>query len=202
MPQFSTEPPEDLRGHALQLMRCPQMKPIKAVVTCDQLIGCKTHFFGGRTVPCEQESCPACHEGLPWRWHSYLSAYQEATKFHFLFESTARATEPFILYRKAHLSLRGCEFRAHRANSRHNARVIIETKPVDLEAFYLPPPPDLLKCLSIIWNLPEPSVKPSAPLRGGNGLVIEPNGATRIDKLLNDTFEDRKARVEQEREAS
>jgi hypothetical protein len=71
-----------------------------------------------------------------------------------LLESTARASEPFILFRKAHGSLRGCGFTAQRANSRVNSRVNIETHPADLEHVALPDAPDLAKLLSIIWNIP------------------------------------------------
>lgn len=154
MPLFSNAPPDDPRGHALDLKRCPVFKPLVAIVTCHNLIGCPTHFYGGRTVPCEEKDCEPCKEGSPWRWHSYLSCYSPAEKVHFLFENTARATEPFVLFRKAHGTLRGCCFRAHRANGRANGRVYIETKPSDLEKITLPEPPDLEKVLSIIWNIP------------------------------------------------
>ena len=165
MPIFSNTPPEDTRGVSLTLKRCPTNQSLKAIVTSADLIGCPTHFYGGRTVPCEETKCEPCLNGVPWRWHSYLSCWAQIDKIHFLFESTARASEPFVNYRKAHGSLRGCLFRAQRMNSRPNARVFIETKPFDLAAIDLPDAPDLAKVLAIIWNLPESHVNSNGRCR-------------------------------------
>jgi len=165
MPIFTNQPPEDARGVGLPLRRCPTYKPLTAIVTSLDLTGCPTHYFGGRTVPCEEHDCQACLNGVPWRWHSYLSCWDQTNKIHFLFENTARATEPFVQYREAHGTLRGCAFKAQRMNSRPNARVYIETKPVDLEKITLPKPPDLLAVLSIIWNIPLGQIKSNGQQR-------------------------------------
>jgi hypothetical protein len=102
---------------------------------------------------------------VPWRWHTYVSIWLRNAKRHLLLENTARASEPFILYRKAHGSLRGCLFTATRGNSRVNSRVMIETKPADLENVTLPDSPDLLKVLSIIWNIPLTQMKATSIVR-------------------------------------
>lgn len=154
MPQFSNGPPDDSRGQALPLRRCPPNRPLTAVITCDDLVGCPTHFFGGRTVPCEVENCKPCLEGISWRWHGYVSAYLIKAKLHFLFEMTARCAEVLIQYRQAHGSLRGCLFEATRPSGNANGRVYMQTKPIDLEGIPVPRPPDLPKLLSMIWNLP------------------------------------------------
>lgn len=162
MPDFTNSPPTDPRGVGLPLKRCPTMANLVGIVTSSDIIGCPTHFYGGRTVPCEKENCEPCLNGVPWRWHSYCSCWSPSNKVHFLFENTARATEPFVQYRDAHGSLRGCAFRAQRMNSRPNARVFIETKPADLEKITLPDAPDLAAVLSIIWNIPLPQVPTNA----------------------------------------
>lgn len=159
MLNFSSDLPDDPRGPALTLIRCPVMRPLVAIVTCGDLLGCRTHFYGGRTVPCDDESCEPCLNGVPWRWHTYVSIWLRNAKRHMLLENTARASEPLILYRKAHGSLRGCQIAAQRVNSRVNARVNIETKPADLEEIALPDGPDLQKILSIIWNIPLTNMK-------------------------------------------
>jgi hypothetical protein len=187
MPTYSNEPPNDPRGHSLTLKRTPINRALIAIVTSPDLVGCPTHFWGGRTVPCENPDCEPCRNGMPWRWHSYLSAWDTNTRIHFLYESTARATEPFVTYRKAYGSLRGCHFRARRANSAINSRVYIETQPADLEKIKLPQPPDLIKCLAIIWNLAEPTLDVEGLLKDvarvvvnkdGNGRLIQPQPAT------------------------
>lgn len=158
MLHFQNEPPADKRGNALTLMRCPTMRHIQGIITCHEMVGTKTHFFHGRTVPCDDSECPACGEGLPWRWHGYVSLFSENQRRTILFEFTAAAAEPLTQYRKAYGSLRGCLMNATRANSSGNSRVIIRTKPADLEKITLPAEPNLLEALSIIWNIALPAI--------------------------------------------
>jgi hypothetical protein len=141
-------------------MRTPPAKPIRGIITAHDLIGCYTHFWHGRTHPCEREDCQPCHEGVPYRWHAYFSAYQPPTRFHFIFEVTAQAAQHFADYRDSIGTLRGCEFIATRMHNRPNGRVIIQTRPFDISKISLPQPPDMTKCLAILWDLPAPEVVP------------------------------------------
>lgn len=188
MPTFSNEMPHDPRGLSLPLKRCPVGKPVIAIVTSQDLIGCKTHFYQGKTQPCENESCAACLDGVRWTWHSYLSAYDHAAKLHFLFESTARATEAFVQYRDAHGLLRGCLFRAQRTQLRANARVYIETKPADLEKYSLPDPPDLAKILGIIWNLPADVLEQARRIKNVPNLTTDEQHLEQIRRRINGTM--------------
>ena len=154
MPNWSHTPPANPRGPSLRLRRTPSTGALTAVATCSDMIGCPTHFYRHRTIPCEAPNCEACDSGFPWRWHGYLSAIDSNTNEHFLFEFTAQAAEEFKAYRERHLTLLGCLFNVHRLGDRHNGRVITRTKPADLTKLHLPQPPDLVKCLSHIWNLP------------------------------------------------
>jgi len=150
---FSNQVPSDPRGTSLPLLRCPPGKVLTAVVTSDDIIGTNTHYYHGRTLPCDDQSCPACDDGLPWRWHGYLSIWNPATAKQALFELTARAAEPFKDYRQTYGTLRGCMMAAKRANSAPNSKVLIHTKPADLASITLPEPPDVIAALAIIWNL-------------------------------------------------
>ncbi len=158
MYNFSHEIPEDPRGNSLPLMRCPTNKPISGIVTSDDLIGTNTHYYRGRTIPCDTESCPACSEGFPWRWHSYVSLYSVSSHRTVLFEMTARAAEPLKVYRDAYGTLRGCRLTAKRSNSSPNSQVNIQTQRADLQEIALPAEPNLLEALSIIWNIELPSI--------------------------------------------
>ena len=152
MPQFSREVPKDPRGSAFPIVRTPANGHLQAIVTSPDLIGCYTHYFKGRTAPCEGKRCEACQAGMPYRWHAYQSALTTKDHLHCLFECTAQAAENFTEYREAHGSLRGCLFQARRLHSRPNGRIIIITKPADLKEIVLPAPPDLISCLSILWG--------------------------------------------------
>lgn len=158
MPNWSTDIPDEPRGHGLPIKRTPAYKPLHAIVTSTDLIGCYTHFYKGSTTPCSRPDCEPCLNGIPYRWHAYMSAVDVGTNLHFIFEVTALSAEFFVAYRERHLTLRGCQFQAKRWNNKPNGRILIQTKPADLGERQLPPVPDLKKCMAIIWSLPLPTV--------------------------------------------
>lgn len=170
--RFDSETPNDGRGNSLQLMRCPANKPISGIITSSQFLGTRTHFYHGRTLPCDDSNCPACSEGLPWRWHSYCSLFSIATHRQILFESTAKSTEPLTQYQEAHGTLRGCHMTARRANTSPNSQVIIQTKPADLSNVKLPDEPSILEALSIIWNIELQAITVDGTNKGGPALSV------------------------------
>lgn len=159
MPTYTTTVPNDPRGPSFLIQRTPAFKPLIAIVTSENLVGTYTHFYRGRTMPCEAPDCEACRDGIPYRWHAYMAAYDPKIPLHFIFECTAQSAEAFTTYRAAYETLRGCHFRAHRMNSRANGRIVIQTQAADLTKFNLPQPPELTKCLAILWSLPIPQVQ-------------------------------------------
>ncbi len=162
MPTFSNRPPDDNRERALPLKRTPAMGRLEGLITSHDLIGTNTHFYGGHTVPCESPDCEACQKGIPWRWHGYVSALQNHSHLHFIFEFTAQAADTFREYFKHHNTLRGCMFHAERMHHRPNGRVILQTKPADLSKVVIPTQPDLEACMRIIWHCPTiPTIPPT-----------------------------------------
>jgi len=166
MHTFQNAPPADPRGVALKLVRTPASANLRAVVTSDNLVGTYTHFWKGRTLPHDHDDSPACKAGMPYRWHAWLSAYTATKHEHILFEMTAQAAELFATYRKAHGTLRGALFDANRPSRKPNGRVNIHIRPTDLSGHVLPDPPDLIKCLSIIWNLSSLGITLPIQLKG------------------------------------
>jgi hypothetical protein len=171
MPTYSNTPPPNDRGHALTIRRVAPGKPLICAITSEDLIGTKTHFFGGRTVPCETPDCKACTEGQPWRWHAYIGCFDPAPNEQFLLELTAQASTKLLEYRSTYGTLRGCKLRASRANWAKNSRLVIVVCPADLTKFTLPPPPNLERCLAILWNLPLPAIRATG--QGGLADAIE-----------------------------
>jgi hypothetical protein len=174
MPNWSPNVPDQSRGPAFPLKRTPSGRGIVALITSDDLIGCDTHWWGGHTVPCEPPNCEACANGIPFRWHGYLTAVDTTTNLHFIFEMTAQAAEAFKDYRRAHGTLRGCVFEAKRLRAAHNSRVTIRCKPADLRAQHLPKAPDLTKCMAIIWNVPIPDVEVAGVLKDVPRVHVQP----------------------------
>lgn len=158
MPNWSRNVPDSPRGPALPIRRTPPGKPLQAIVTSEDLLGCYTHYWHGSTCPCEGSHCEPCGEGLPFRWHSYLTAIDSFSNLHFIFEVTALGATAFIEYREHNSTIRGCLFQARRWNNRANGRILIQTKTADLTTLALPKAPDLRKCMAILWNLPADDV--------------------------------------------
>lgn len=155
MPTYTNTIPDPSRGPALPIRRAPAIGHLAAIITSEDLIGTNTHYYKGRTMPCELPNCEPHEKGIPYRWHSYCAAWEPKTGLHFIFECTAAGSEPFIQYRDHHGTLRGCFFSAKRWQQRPNGRILIQTKPADLTEFRIPNPPNLVQCLAILWSLPE-----------------------------------------------
>lgn len=154
MPIWTRDPPDDASPYVFRIVRTPAASPIVGIITCDEAVGCSTHFVHHRTVPCEgPRTCPHCNEGHSWRWHGYVSAMLTPSLEHVLFEFTATASDAFKNYRLLHQRLRACRFRAYRPSKRNNGRVVIQTSPGDPNLVRLPDPPDIRRLLCHIWNV-------------------------------------------------
>lgn len=154
MLQFSHQPPLEATRYAMRLLRTPTAGKLHLVVTSDQMLGCWTHYYSGRTNPCTGPGCEPCEHGASSRWHAYLSAYDPPTDEHLLFECTAAAAEVFAAYRAKHGTLRGCEFVAQRVQRRANARVHIICKPANLQVVNLPAEANVQAALCHLWGVP------------------------------------------------
>jgi hypothetical protein len=159
MPSWTHDLPAAPTHHGYDLRRTPPDRPIRAIATCDALNVCFTHYWGGRTRPCETPECEACNAMSPKRAHCYLSAMDPATRDHFLFECTAAAALPFSDWIATYGTLRGCLFQASRPKRRRNAKVEILTKPADLSKISLPPAPDIAAAMSVIWQIPGSAIQ-------------------------------------------
>jgi len=165
MPTWSTELPALRKHMGFDIRRTPAATPTHAIITCNDLLVCDTHYWGGRTIPCERHTvesngkitastCPACNESIPYRTHVYISAFDCKTSEHFIFECTAHAAKPLDDYRRSTGTLRGCIFHATRPKGKKNSKVVIETNTANLGRTHIPDPPDLILALSTIWRLP------------------------------------------------
>ncbi len=159
MPTFKNTLPANSETKGYDLHRTPPDKPLKGLITSHNLIGCYTHWWGGRTVPCEDSGCEACKNNTPSRWHCYLSICEAGSRDHFIFECTSKAAKPLEEWYAANGTLRGVMLHAHRPKRRRNARVEIILKPFDIGGTILPEPPDLPRAMAVIWQIPGSSVK-------------------------------------------
>jgi len=180
MPRWTNELPDATSRPGFSLKRTPPDRPLKAIVTSAQLLVCFTHWWTGRTTPCEAPDCDACKALMPSRPHCYLSAIEQGTREHFLFECTAKAALPFKIWLQTYPTLRGCFFTASRPKRRRNAQVEILCKPFDLSTIQLPMPPDIARAMSVIWQLPTTALEPSSAIDSVQELKIDPTTMNRM----------------------
>lgn len=154
MPHWSNELPQQEKHMGFDLRRTPATSSLRAIITCDDILVCDTHFFHGRTSPCERPDCPACNDAIPYRTHVYVSAFNPKTMEHFIFECTSNAAKPFAEYKQTATTLRGCLFDASRPKGAKNSKVVISTATANLSRNPLPEPPNIMLALSVIWRLP------------------------------------------------
>lgn len=185
MPKFSFDPPPEARGYGLPMVRTPANGVLRLACVSESMIGCPTHWFGGRTVPCEAIDCKPCSEGVPWRWHGYVAGLLHDGRRLALFEFTAQAAESINEYKAANGTLRGAIINARRHRNRHNGRVMIDTHPGDLFKLQLPKAPDLIRVLSVLWCIPTPSMPTQECLtRKCNIQVHQTEGTYSNDPIL------------------
>lgn len=172
MPNWTNVAPESDPHLSMRLIRTPTGKPLVACVTSYQIAGCHTHFIQNRTVPCEEtDACPHCKKGHTSRWHAWLGAMLYDGLEHFIFECPKEASKTFTAYESTHGTLRGCAFKAFRANARPNGKVIIHCHPADVRKLHLPDAPNVREILCHIWNIPYTDVHVE-PKRDNAGPVL------------------------------
>jgi len=155
MPTWTTKPDPSRDGHTYRIVRTPAHGTLNAVVTSTDLVGCYTHYHHHRTIPCEDSpDCPACKEGLPYRWHGYVSAVLIPTWEPVILEVTSAAGAALITCYEATGNLRGVQLAAHRPSGKPNGRVLMALKPTDPARIRLPEPPNVQQILCRIWSVP------------------------------------------------
>ena len=154
MPRWMDTPPKGSDHPSFRIVRTPADKPITAIVTSEEIVGCTTNFVQNRTIPCEgPDTCEHCAAGHSWRWHGYLSAMLTTTHEHILFEFTAPPSDTFRNYLLRYKTLRGCVFTARRPSGRPNGRVVVTCKYVAPTDLRIPARPNIRNILCRVWNL-------------------------------------------------
>lgn len=168
MPTWTKRPTPQQRTNHIPLLRTPHKGKHQAICLSEDLTGTDTHFFRNRTTPCTAPKCPACDHDYPARWHAWIAAWAQRRDQVFLFEMTAALAEPFAAYHDHYGTLRGAQFVAYRPSGTPNGRIALEIRPADLAGIHLPPCPDVVAQLSIIWSIPRTDMQRET-LPGGNG---------------------------------
>lgn len=171
MPVFRNTIPQSTGDHGYDLKRTPINGALQGIITCEDVLVCDTHYFRGRTTPCERivndegktiddAACQPCREKIGFRTHVYVSVFDVKKRDHFIFECTAIAAKSLSEYKQSNSTLRGCILYASRPKGTPNSKVFIETNTANLQKQPLPHAPDLQKALCVIWRIPLDTLEP------------------------------------------
>jgi hypothetical protein len=176
MPIWTDQPPQDTEDQAFALLRIPPTPGYKVLITSPGILGTNTHYWKGRTTPCEPDNCEACAEGAGYRWHGYFAGLRQSDRLHGLYEVPAAAAAALHDFAQKVGTLRGCLAVFRRLGNRPNGRLLVTTQPYDLKAIELPPPPDVAKIMAHIWQTAIKNTPTARTTERGRVLQIAGNG--------------------------
>ena len=134
------------------LIRCGT-KPFQgAVILSHDIVGCYTHYWCRRTIPCRKDGCPACEKGYSARWHGWVFVQSRKTASKGIFEFTAGASAGLDKYFKEHRTLRGAIINAWREPAKANGRLVIQLEESKMDASVLPKAIKILPILMRMWH--------------------------------------------------
>lgn len=161
--QIHTRPPTSDRKSALTLRRTPTAGVIRGTIVSDKMVYVPTHYWGGRTMPCTENECPACQAKRGKRWHAYIAFVPRGSRETQLLELTEHAAYPVYETQERLGTLRDVQIFAQRRSAKPNAAVVVTCTTDEAGLLTLPAPPDLAAALRVIWSIETSAEADDAP---------------------------------------
>lgn len=124
--EWEDSPSAEQRVRRWTIVRAPEKGKASFLCLSGKLVGCRTHFFGNRTVPCLGRLCAACEAGKEWEWHGYLACVRGGTKAREIVEIRGAVGGQIHDEYCKRRSLRGMMFSLRRNEQRSNGRVVVD----------------------------------------------------------------------------
>jgi hypothetical protein len=170
--QWNHDPEPESKSPKLKLLRCPQGSLPPFVILSPSQFGGDSHYYGGRTIPCEGRECPYCAVHSKRIWKGYLAVWDAKHRTTGIIEFTKPCLETIRTYKAAHGTLRTHSIELHRAGKKINGSLSVILAPTAWADADIPPPPDVIAILTRMWNQrPETILKPQPP---NTEIVMEP----------------------------
>jgi hypothetical protein len=149
---FQEFPPDIECPVGFDIVRAPSKGTFDCVCLSSIAMGKYTHWWHGRTQPCEGVDCPKCLSGSPRRWHSWVAVYNERSGRVFLLEVPAGAAKCLGDFRSKSGTLRGVGIALKRANGKVNGPVRVGFAKPRTNNDLLPACPDVAALLERMWS--------------------------------------------------
>jgi hypothetical protein len=127
--------------------------PAKLVILNSDMLGIRTHFFRGRTIPCLLEDCPACECKQLSRWKGYLLAIEIPTEQQVVFEFTPPVATTLDEAHKRHGTMRGLQVVVSRTSKKANGKVVLAVKGITVLGPQACPDYSVWPILCRIWGI-------------------------------------------------
>lgn len=150
---FSDRPEASAMPLGFPVVRAPQKGSDIYTLLSDEVIGCWTHFFRGRTQPCLGDLCTICSPEVRRTWHGWLLGYDPSRRQTYIVELPAGPAMALTKWREERGSLRGCSIELRRKNGKVNGPVQVGTAGPKIDLSLLPPCLDLKPMLLRMWQI-------------------------------------------------
>jgi hypothetical protein len=144
-----------------RIQRAPSKAALVARILSHEFTGARTHYWGGRTRPCDPILCEACDNNQASRWHGWLFAQDLKTLEVYILEFPPAVGCDLDRKFGELRTLRGVHFKVFRVGGKANSRVVIQFGPQDQDRDALPKVPALEPILCSIWGIRGTSTKKS-----------------------------------------
>jgi hypothetical protein len=150
---WSRRPPEGEAKRNYRITRAPAKGVLTLTILSHDLVGCYTHYVGGRTRMCPGNGCEVCAANTRPRWHGYLAAVDEAKGDRVIVELPATIADSVGKIFDQARTLKGTRLMLSRTSNRPNARVTAKySAPISAEAEY-PAVADIRPILERMWEV-------------------------------------------------
>jgi len=150
---FRHRPSTDQMPQQLPLLRVPPKGLSGLVILSHDIVGCDTHYWRGRTRPCEAPNCDACQANQRPRWRGYLAVMSQRTEKIGVIELTPAAVAPVDRAFRQARTLRGCQIALARKNEKPNGQLFAQISVPNETKEHLPKAPNLKTYLAKLWDL-------------------------------------------------
>lgn len=150
---FSRRPKPSEMPLEIEVLRTPAQGLSNVTCLSNDCLGDHTHFWRGRTKPCQRKHCEACREGIGKRWRGYVFVEVRRTGKIYALELTPACMGEVDRWVTAHGTLRGAKFSLARRDEKPNGKLRLAISPADPLARDLPTAPSMRKFLARLWQL-------------------------------------------------
>jgi hypothetical protein len=151
---WSNAPPRGTQEMAWPMLRIPAAGAKGLIILSNDMLGTNTHYYGGRTTPCDGQNCRACEDNSQKRWHGYLAVWMPKAAKKGILEITEAAGDAVAKAAEKRVSLRALSLAAQRVPTKANGKLVLQLTDSEWSPEGLPPAPDLRRILRRMWGLP------------------------------------------------